>query len=96
MGRKDSVLTLDQSTVANMTAALEFVCKRIPADVDSHDIRKAVADTMLASANAGTRSLAQFQEIGLAKLKEVTRQKKARFWQSFAARLVRAWQSADR
>ena len=64
-----SLLQLDQSTVANRKAALEFVCKRIPADKDSHDLRKAVADAMLTSANAGARSLVQFQEIGLAKLK---------------------------
>jgi hypothetical protein len=86
-----TLLKLDQSTVANMTAALEFVCKRIPADMDSHHIRKAVADNMLASANAGTRSLAQFQEIGLAKLKEVTQSKKMRFWRTVATRVARAW-----
>ena len=86
-----ALLKLDQSTVASMTAALEFVCKRIPADLDSHDIRKAVADAMLASANAGVRSLAQFQQIGLAKLKEVTRPKKARFWRTVVAKFARAW-----
>ena len=86
-----TLLKLDQSTVANMTAALEFVCKRIPADLDSHDIRKAIADTMLDRANAGTRSLAQFQEIGLAKLKEVTQPKKTRFWRTLAQKIARGW-----
>ena len=75
------ILNLDQSTVANMTAALEFVCKQIPPESDSHEIRKAIADAMLASANAGTRSLIQFQEIGIAKLEEITRPKKRIWWQ---------------
>jgi hypothetical protein len=74
------ILNLDQSTVANMTAALEFVCKQIPPESDSHEIRKAIADAMLASANAGTRSLIQFQEIGIAKLEEITRPKKRIWW----------------
>jgi hypothetical protein len=81
MYRKDGVLSLDQSTVANMTAALEFVCKQIPPEKDSHETRKAVADAMLTSAQAGMRSLAQFQEIGFSKLKEITQPGKARFWQ---------------
>jgi hypothetical protein len=74
------ILNLDQSTVANMTAALEYVCKQIPPESDSHETRKAIADAMLVSANAGTRSLIQFQEIGLAKLDEITRPKKRIWW----------------
>ena len=34
------LLTLDQTTVANMTAALEHVCKQIPPEKDSHVVRK--------------------------------------------------------
>ena len=67
------LLSLDQSTVANMTAALEFVCKKIPPELDSHETRKAVADAMRASAESGARSLMQFQEIGCAKLKDIVR-----------------------
>ena len=32
----------DQTTIANMTAALDFVCKKIPADKDSNELRKRV------------------------------------------------------
>jgi len=74
------ILSLDQSTVANMTAALEYVCKQIPPESDSHETRKAIADAMLASANAGTRALIQFQEIGIAKLEEIARPKKRVWW----------------
>jgi hypothetical protein len=70
------VLSLDQSTVANMTAALEYICKQIPPKNDSHETRKAIADAMLAGAKAGARSLPQLQEIGLTKLKEIVRPKK--------------------
>ena len=50
-----TVLSLDQSTVANMTAALEHVCKQIAPESDSHETRKALADAMLASAKDGAR-----------------------------------------
>ena len=71
------LLNLDQTTVANMTAALEHVCKQIPPERDSHETRKAIADAMLAGASSGTRSLPQLQEIGFAKLKEIIQPKKA-------------------
>ena len=74
-------LHLDQSTVANMTAALEYACKQIPPESDSYETRKAIADAMMAGANAGARSLPQLQEIGSAKLKEIVQPKKRRwFW----------------
>jgi hypothetical protein len=34
----------DQTTIANMTAALDFVCKKIPADKDTDELRKRVAE----------------------------------------------------
>ena len=73
------LLNLDQSTVANMTAALEYVCKKIPPESDSHETRKAIADAMMAAAKAGARSLPQLQEIGSAKLKEIVRPQKRRW-----------------
>jgi hypothetical protein len=54
----------DQTTIANMTAALEFVCKRIPADKDSTEIRKSIADAMIACGREGSRTLVDFQEAG--------------------------------
>ena len=47
------LIDLDQNTVANMTAALESVCKRIPTGKDSRDTRKRIADAMIACAKAG-------------------------------------------
>jgi hypothetical protein len=59
------VLTeFDQNTIANMTAALEQVCKRIPPDKDGYEIRKRIADAMIACGNAGRRTLVDFQDAG--------------------------------
>ena len=37
------LLEFDQNTMANMTAALEHVCKQLPADKDNHETRKRIA-----------------------------------------------------
>jgi hypothetical protein len=55
----------DQNTIANMTAALEFVCNRIPSDRDVQGVRKEIADAIMESANAGGRSVVDFQNAGL-------------------------------
>jgi hypothetical protein len=62
---------LDQNTIANMTAALEYVCKKIPADRDANDVRKRIADAMIAGANGGTRTFVGFQNAGLKALEEI-------------------------
>lgn len=41
------LIELDQSTLAYMTAALEGVCKKIPPEKDSGDLRKRIADAMI-------------------------------------------------
>ena len=51
----------DQSTLANMTAALDYVCKKIPADKDSHEVRKRIADAIIARANTGRRTYVDFE-----------------------------------
>jgi hypothetical protein len=63
----------DQNTVAMMTAALEYVCKRIPSDKDSHELRKRIADAMVACGHEGRRTLIDFQEAGEKVLDEVVR-----------------------
>jgi hypothetical protein len=73
------LIDLDQSTLANMTAALEYVCKKIPPQEDSHETRKLIAAAMVASARAGRRSLIHLQEVGLEALAEVTRSKQPRW-----------------
>jgi hypothetical protein len=54
----------DQNTLANLTAALESVCKKIPADRDTHELRKQIGDAMVATAKGGRRSFVDFQDAG--------------------------------
>lgn len=63
----------DQNTMANMTAALEYVCKRIPKEQDGHVIRKRIADAMVDCAKSGIRSYVDLQNAGIAVLDEALR-----------------------
>ena len=64
------LLNLDQNTLAYMTAALEDVCKRIPPGKDSSELRKQIADAMVASAKAYRRSFSDFEEAGMKVLEQ--------------------------
>ena len=59
----------DQNTIANMTAALDFVCKKIPADKDSTELRKKIADELIQCARSGKRTVIDLQNAGLTILK---------------------------
>ena len=63
----------DQSTIANMTAALDFVCKKIPAEKDSTQLRKQIADEIVRCARSGKQNLGALQEAGLRVLKVTAR-----------------------
>jgi hypothetical protein len=63
----------DQNTIANMTAALEYVCKRIPPEKDTHDLRKQIGATMIQCANRGSRTFIDFQNAGTKALAELLR-----------------------
>jgi hypothetical protein len=63
----------DHNTIANMTAALEYVCMKIPADKDSHEMRKRIADALMACGHAGNRTLLDFQNAGMKALEESVR-----------------------
>jgi hypothetical protein len=89
--RRESAVLIEfeQNTMANMTAALEYVCKKIPADIDSHKTRKIIADAMMASAKARKRTLIHFQEAGFEALAKLTRPQK-RVWPRLLRRRTRA------
>jgi hypothetical protein len=59
--------------MANMTAALEYVCKRIPTDKDSHELRKRIADAMVDCAKSGRRGYVDLQNTGVKALDEFLR-----------------------
>ena len=55
----------DQTTIANMTAALEYVCKKIPAGRDTHAFRKLLGDAIIRAANSGRSSYSELQTAGM-------------------------------
>jgi hypothetical protein len=63
----------DQNTIANMTAALEYVCKRIPLEKNTPDLRKRIGAAMIQSANRGSRTFIDFQNAGTNVLAEALR-----------------------
>jgi hypothetical protein len=67
------LIEFDQTTMAKMTAALDAVCKRIPPEKDSHEVRKRIADAMVACAKSGRRTLIDFQNVGSKTLQEINR-----------------------
>jgi len=67
------LIEFDQNTMANMTAALEYVCNQLPPDKDSHETRKKIADGIVACAKAGRRTLEDFQDAGRAVLAEINK-----------------------
>ena len=63
------MLEFDNSTLANMTAALDDACKRLSGNLDTSDNRKRIGDALIAAANAGKRTLIQFTEIAQREVK---------------------------
>ena len=59
----------DQNTIANMTAALDYVCKKIPAGRDSSELRKRIADELIQCAQSGKCTVIDLQNAGLKVLK---------------------------
>ena len=60
-----SMLQFDQSTLANMTAALENACRKSPPDKDNPARRKYIADEILAAALNGQASHGDLVDVGL-------------------------------
>jgi hypothetical protein len=70
----DMLIEYDQTTMANMTAALDSVCKKIPSGLDSNETRKKIADAMIASARIGKRNFTDFRSAGMQALDEMPKQ----------------------
>jgi hypothetical protein len=67
------LIELDQTTMADMTAALERLCDKLPPDKDTHENRKRIAEAMIAYGRSGRRTLSDFQRFGSKTLVEITR-----------------------
>ena len=76
-GIRTMLIEFDQTTMADMTAALEHVCDKLPADKDTHENRKRIADAMIAYGQSGRRTLSEFQSFGSKTLVEITRSSRA-------------------
>ena len=63
------MLEFDNSTLANMTAALDDACKRLSGNLDTSENRKRIGDALIAAANSGKRTLIQFTEIAQREVK---------------------------
>ena len=79
----------DQTTIANMTAALEYVCKKIPADRDTHEIRRLLADAIIRSAKSRRLSYIELENAGLKALDIILRPAKSS-WLGRLSRLTAA------
>jgi hypothetical protein len=66
-------IEFDQTTMANMTAALESVCMHLPRERDGPGNRKRIADAIVACAKTGRRTLEDLHEAGATALAEITR-----------------------
>jgi hypothetical protein len=58
-----SMLEFDNSTLANMTAALDDGCKMLSGDSDTVRNRKRIGDAIIAAARSYKRSLPQLTEV---------------------------------
>jgi hypothetical protein len=70
VGQRMMLIEFDQTTMANMTAALEHACNKLPPGKDTHENRKRIADAMIAYARSGT--LSDFESLGSKTLEEIT------------------------
>jgi hypothetical protein len=85
--RVEMLTEFDQNTIANITAALEYVCKKIPANKDSQELRKFLGTAMIACANGGKRNYIDLQNAGLTVLREHLKSQKS----SWVGRIFTAW-----
>ena len=74
------LIDFDQTTMANMTAALDQVCKKIPHKKDNREIRKKIADAIIASARSGRRTLSDFKDVGSETLEDLLRLSRFRWF----------------
>jgi hypothetical protein len=61
----NSILNFDQTTLANMTAALEYVCRKLPPERDNLAIRKYIAEEIVAACKKGKTTLGELTGVGL-------------------------------
>lgn len=61
----NSILDLNQTTLANMTAALEYVCRKLPPERNNPAIRKYIAEEIVTAAKKGKIAHGDLASVGL-------------------------------
>ena len=87
------MIEFDQTTIANMTAALDHACGRLSTGVDTAENRKRIADTLIASARLGRRSFIQLMEDAERELGAINAPTEKSAWRSALFRLMRPFKS---
>ena len=77
------MLKFDQNTIANMTAALEYVCMKVPPEINVPTLRNQIADAITAAAENKQVSLAQLKDAGLVVVNDLMFPPKKRWFASW-------------
>ena len=83
------MLEFDNSTLANMTAALEHGCKMLPAAFDTAENRRRLGEAIVAAARSYKRSLPQLIEVVQDEVAAIAGRTNAPFASSILQRLRR-------
>lgn len=67
-----------EQTLAHMEVALGKACELLPGEMDSHEVRKRIAEMILDRATQGDRSLASLTEAGIVAAVAVRRSSRRR------------------
>jgi len=59
------MLHLDQATLANMAAALDYACRKLPQDRDTPAVRSYIADQIVEAADKGATSLSELTNVAI-------------------------------
>ena len=59
----NTMLEFDNSTLANMTAALDHGCKMLSEDFDTSENRKRIGNAIVSAAKSQRRTLVQLSEV---------------------------------
>lgn len=65
------LIEMHQNTLANMTAALEYVCMNIPEAFDTSETRRMIAEGIMACARNGHFLLPDLKEAGQQALNDI-------------------------
>ena len=81
------MLEFDNSTLANMTAALDHGCKMLSGDIDTSENRKRIGDAIIGAAKSHKRTLVQLSAVAEQEAGAILGQSRPSFVDSILKRL---------